>query len=255
MTKNSQILQKTQVSQTLQVMQYSQKSMQKLTYVQKAAQVTSVNANANTNANANANANADEWNLIIKKFLSKSQEISYHERRLIVNLKNENWTLKMMKMRDLMNNTLKKAKIDSIVIMIVKMQKKNNIVLTVLKKYIADVLLAQRAIWKHVFDVKSIKKDEKWHKIVIHSLKIEIFNMKTEMKNLKTELELYNFKLKLIINSIWLLKSENRSRNRHASMILAFRIEAEAQRHLKKWLLTARSIYQTVEYQDYWSND
>ncbi len=101
-----------------------------------------------------------------------------------------------------MNNALKKAKIDLIVIMIVKMQKKNNIVLTVLKKYIADVLLMQRAVWKHVFDVKSIKKDEKWHKIVIHSLKIEIFNTKTEMKNLKTELESYNLELKLIINSI-----------------------------------------------------
>jgi len=55
-TENSQILQKTQSLQTLQVMQNSQKSTQKLTYMQKAAQVTSVNANANTNANANANA-------------------------------------------------------------------------------------------------------------------------------------------------------------------------------------------------------
>jgi len=34
-------------------------------------------------------------------------------------------------------------------------------------------------------------------------------------------------------------------------MILAFRIEAEAQRHLKKQLLAAKSTYQTVEYQDY----
>ncbi len=90
MTENSQILQKTQISQTLQVMQNSQKPTQKLTYVQKAAQVTDANANANTNANANANANAGEWNLIIKKSSPKSQEISYHERRLIVNLKNEN---------------------------------------------------------------------------------------------------------------------------------------------------------------------
>ncbi len=189
-----------QILQTLQVMQNSQKPTQKLIYMQKAAQVTSVNANANTNANVNANA--DEWNLIIKKFSSKSQEISYHKRRLIVNLKNENWNLKIMKMRDSMNNTLKKTKIDLIVIMIVKIQKKNNIVLTILKKYIVDVLLAQRAIWNHVFDVKNIKKDEKWHKIIIHSLKIEIFNTKTEMKNLKTELKSYNFELKLIINSI-----------------------------------------------------
>ncbi len=113
-TENLQISQKTQVLQTSQVMQNSQKSTQKLTYVQKAAQVTSVNANANTNANA------DEWNLIIKKFSPKSQEISYYERRLIVNSKNENWTLKTMKMRDSMNNALKKAKIDLIVVMIVK---------------------------------------------------------------------------------------------------------------------------------------
>jgi len=225
-TENSQISQKAQNSQTSQVRQNSQKPTQKLTYVQKAAQDTS--------ANANANANADEWNSIMKKFSPKLQEISYRERRLIVNLKNENWTLKTMKMRDSMNNTLKKAKIDLIVAMIVKTQKKNNIALMILKKYIADILLVQRAIWKHVFDVKSIKKDEKWYKIVIHSLEIEIFNTKTEMKNLKTELELYNFELKLIINSIWLLKSENRSRNKHASMILAFRIEAEVQRHLKK---------------------
>ncbi len=118
----------------------------------------------------------------------------------------------------------------------------------ILKKYIADVLLAQKAIWEHVFHVKSIKKDEKWHKIVIHSLKIEIFNMKTKIKNLKTELKSYNFKLKLIINFIWLLKSENRSRNKHASIILAFRIKAEVQRHLKKRLLAAKLTYQTVEY-------
>ncbi len=86
-----------------------------------------------------------------------------------------------------MNNALKKAKIDLIVVTIAKTQKGNNIVLTISEKYIADVLLAQRAIWEHVFDVKSIKKDEKWHKIVIHSLKTEIFNTKTEMENLKTE--------------------------------------------------------------------
>jgi hypothetical protein len=40
-------LQKAQVSQTLQVMQNSQKSTQKLTYMQKAAQLADANANAN----------------------------------------------------------------------------------------------------------------------------------------------------------------------------------------------------------------
>ncbi len=79
--------------------------------------------------------------------------------------------------------------------------------------------------------------------------------MKTKIKNLKTELKFFNFKLKLIINSIWLSKSENQSRNKHASTILAFKIETEAQKYLKKWFLIAKSTYQTVEYKDYRSND
>ncbi len=202
MTKNSQILQKTQISQTLQIMQNSQKSTQKLTYAQKAAQVTSANANANTNANANANANAGEWNLIIKKPSSKSQEISYRERRLIVTSKNENWILQAMKMCNAVNNALKKTKSDIIVATVTKTQRDNNIALTISEKYIAKALLKQRDIWEHIFKVKSIKKNEKWYKIVIHSLKINIFNMKIEMKYLRIELEKYNSELKLIINLI-----------------------------------------------------
>ncbi len=45
-----------------------------------------------------------------------------------------------------MNNALKKAKIDLRVVTIVKTLKRNNIALMILKKYIADALLAQRAI-------------------------------------------------------------------------------------------------------------
>jgi len=226
MTENLQILQKTQVSQTSQIMQNSQKSTQKLTYVQKAAQVTSANANANINANANANA--DEWNLIIKKFSSKSQEISYRERRLIITLKNENWILQAMKMRKAVNSALKKAKSDIKVVTVTKTQRDNNIALMISEKYIAKALLKQRDIWEHIFEVKSIKKNEKWYKIVIHSLKINIFNMKIEMKYLRIELEKYNSELKLIINSIWLSKDENKARKNHASTILTFKIEVEA---------------------------
>jgi len=51
-----------------------------------------------------------------------------------------------MKMRDSMNNALKKAKSDLIVATVAKTQKGNNIVLTVSEKYTADALLAQRAI-------------------------------------------------------------------------------------------------------------
>jgi len=156
-----------------------------------------------------------------------------------------------MKMRNAMNNALKNAKIDMTVATVAKTQKGNNIALTVSEKHTAEALLAQRAIWEHIFDVKSIKKDEKWYKIVIHSLETDIFNTENGMENLKTELESYNSGLKVITNPIWLSKSENRSR----TAILAFRTEAEAQKHLKKRLLAAGSTYRTVEYRDYRPND
>ena len=59
----------------------------------------------------------------------------------------------------------------------------------------------------------------------------------------------------VIVFFIWLFKSENQLWNKHASTILAFKTKTEVQKHLKKWLLAARSTYQTVEYKDYWSND
>ncbi len=128
----------------------------------------------------------------------------------------------------IMKDTLKKAKSDIIVATVTKIQRDNNIALMISEKYITKVLLKQRDIWKHIFEVKSIKKNEKWYKIVIHSLKIDIFNMKIEMKYLRIKLEKYNSELKLIINSIWLSKDKNKARKNHASAILTFKIEAEA---------------------------
>jgi len=46
-----------------------------------------------------------------------------------------------MKMQGSINNALKNAKIDLILITVIKMQKRNNIVLMILKKYIADILV------------------------------------------------------------------------------------------------------------------
>lgn len=71
------------------------------------------------------------------------------------------------------------------------------------------------------------------------------------MEKLKSELELFNPGLKLTTNPMWLSTSENRSLKRHASAILAFRTEAEAQKHSKKRLLAAGSTYRTVKYRDY----
>ena len=193
----------------------------KLTYAQKTAQ------SADANIKTNANVKASEWNLVDKKLSSKLQEMSYHERRLIITSKNENWILQAMKMHNAVNNALKKAKSDIIITTVTKTQRDNNITLTISEKYIAKALLKQKDIWKHIFKVKDIKKNEKWYKIMIHSLKINIFNMNIEMKYLRIELKKYNSELKLIINLIWLSKDENKVRKNHASTILTFKIEVK----------------------------
>jgi len=51
-----------------------------------------------------------------------------------------------MKMRNAVNNALKKAKSDIIVATVAKTQRGNNIALTVSEKYIAKALLKQRGI-------------------------------------------------------------------------------------------------------------
>jgi len=109
-----QISQTKQSSQMTQDKQMMQRSALKLTYAQKTAQL------ADANIKANVNAKASEWNLIIKKPSSKSQEISYCERRLIVTSKNENWILQAMKMHNAVNNALKKTKSDIIVATVIK---------------------------------------------------------------------------------------------------------------------------------------
>jgi len=193
----------------------------KLTYAQKTAQ------SADANIKTNANAKASEWKLVDKKLLSKSQEMSYHERRLIITSKNENWILQAMKMHNAVNNALKKAKSDIIVTTVTKTQRDNNIALTISEKYIAKALLKQKDIWKHIFEVKSIKKNKKWYKIMIHSLKINIFNMNIKIKYLRIELKKYNSELKLMINLIWLSKDKNKARKNHASTILTFKIKVK----------------------------
>ncbi len=60
-----------------------------------------------------------------------------------------------------MNNALKKTKFDIIVVTVTKIQRDNNIALMISKKYIVKALLKQRDIWEHIFEVKSIKKNEK----------------------------------------------------------------------------------------------
>ncbi len=66
-----------------------------------------------------------------------------------------------MKMRNAVNNALKKTKFDIIVVTVTKIQRDNNIALMISKKYIVKALLKQRDIWEHIFEVKSIKKNEK----------------------------------------------------------------------------------------------
>lgn len=231
----------TQFAKNRQSGQNSQIPTQKPTYAQKAAQNGGI-------------SNPTEWKLVTKK-PSPKPEVPYRERRLIVTPKTNNWTINAMKMRNSVNDALKNAKIDLLVATVAKTQRGNNIVVTVSEKYTAEALLAQKAIWEHVFDAKTIKKDVKWHKIAIHGLETEIFNTETGMEQLKSELELFNPGVKLITTPMWMSTRENRSMKRHASAILAFGSEKEATKQLSKRLLAAGSTYRTSDYRDYKPND
>ena len=101
--------------------------------------------------------------------------------------------LNPIKYRDEVNNALKAAGILKPMVATVGIsQSKQNIVITTTQDCTADQLLAKKPIWEGLFQLKEARKDDKWHKVVVHELPTEVFNNENGMEMLKQEVETFN---------------------------------------------------------------
>ena len=172
-----------------------------------------------------------------------SNSFSYRERRLIL-LNSKNSALSAadsMKIRDAINkdfqNQLKISAVKPVIAAIVKSYRQQNIVLTTMSNYNADFLIQHENIWKKHFKYQAFLKDKAWYKVVAHGISTEIFNYDKGLDLLKEEIKIFNGIQPLAVN--WISSISNRENKKHASIVISFDNEAEAQKALKNKLIIA----------------
>ena len=105
--------------------------------------------------------------------------------------------------RDTINNALKEAKIDNVLVATVAASRTGaSIVVITAEGNTAEDLLQHKAIWEAKLDLTQVRKNKKWHKIVLHKLLTATFQNKEGLKLLKDEVELFNKELKLVTESV-----------------------------------------------------
>ena len=182
-----------------------------------------------------------------------SNSSSYRARRLILlNSKNSALsTADSMKIRDKINEDFQKQlKISAskpVIAAIVKSYRQQNIVLTTMSNYNADFLIQHENIWKKHFKYQAFLKDKAWYKVIAHGISTEIFNYEKGLDLLKEEIKTFNGIQPLAVN--WISSKSNREIKKHASIVISFDNEADAQKALKNKLLIAGRSVKTAKFE------
>jgi len=173
---------------------------------------------------------------------------SYRDRHLIITSTTVIKTLNSIFIRNNINNALKSANLNIMVVTVTMSQSKSNIVITTLSETTAEDLLKHQKIWQHVLDFTKVKKNEKWYKVVAHEISTAIFNIPNGMQLAKEEIETFNKDLKLACLSTWLTSEEIQSQKMHSSVILVFGSNQEVKKALRNRLIIAEVSVKTAVY-------
>ena len=82
--------------------------------------------------------------------------------------------------------------------MITKSQSNQSIVITTMPNFSVKYLVEKTEVWKNIIPHQKIYTDEKWVKIVIHTVPIRLFNTDDNLYLLKQEIKTFNPGIKLI---------------------------------------------------------
>ena len=150
---------------------------------------------------------------VIKQKLKISAESAYRERQLLLTLEIKDIAVNSLAYRNAINNALKTAKVENVLVLTVTVSRTDaSIVVTTVKENTAEDLLKHRAVWESQLNLNltQVRKNSKWHKIVLHKLSTAVFNTAQGLKMLKEEVELFNKGIKLVTEPVWLSTEKNR---------------------------------------------
>ena len=178
-------------------------------------------------------------------------ESEYRERQLLLTPKTAVTSINSIAYRNAINKALKEAKINNVLVSTVTMSRTgNSIVVTAAEGNTAEDLLQHKAIWGAQLNLIQIRKNNKWHKMVLHKLPTAVFNTEEGLEMLQEEVELFNKGLKLVTKPVWLSTAENRQNKMHSSAIIAFATQEELQNALRTRVVVAGTTVRTAAYTD-----
>jgi hypothetical protein len=185
-----------------------------------------------------------------KQAKQQTKKTTFRERRLIIEPATAIANLNAIETRNRVNDALRKAGVDKkILVAMVHLSKAGNVVLTTGNECMASDLLSHRMVWEELVHAKSVKKDQKWAKIIAHGIPTDIFpDTKEGMEELRSEIELFNSHVKLATAPHWLTKVETRAGKSHSSVLLAFETEAEARLATQHRLIVAATSVRTTRF-------
>ncbi|SLM38799.1 hypothetical protein LPUS_09148 [Lasallia pustulata] len=132
-------------------------------------------------------------------------ESLYRGRQLLLTPKTAVTSVNSIAYRNTINNALKQAKINNVLVSTVAVSRTGaSIVVTTAEGNTAEDLLKHKAIWELELDLAQIKKNNKWHKLLLHGLPTAVFNTKDGLEMLQEEVELFNKGIKLVTKPVWL---------------------------------------------------
>ncbi len=105
-----------------------------------------------------------------------------------------------MQIRDQVNDTFFKEESEPqpIITIITKSQSNQSIVITTIPNFSTKYLVEKKEIWKNIIPHQKIYTDEKWAKIVIHTIPIRPFSTDDGLCLLKQKIKIFNPEIKLM---------------------------------------------------------
>src|SRR6266536_2897468 len=122
----------------------------------------------------------------------------------------------------------------------------------------AKYLVEKKEIWKNIIPHQKIYTDEKWAKIVIHTVPIRPFSTDDGLYLLGQEIETFNPGMKLMKTPQWLSSEENRVNKLHRLVVVQLKDQEMTEKAIKfRLFLDKTSIkaekyrHQAIQYQKY----
>lgn len=199
------------------------------------------------------------WKTVEVKKTSQNQKpqtgFSLKDRRIVIQVVKKLQDVQDLEVRNNINKVLREKNCEHLVIaQINKSVSGKNLVITTRQDTKAQDILERRDIWepelKKVYQIKSMKVDEKWYKVIVHRISTRAFNVERGLELLQEEIETFNLGLKLTTQPVWISSEKNRSEKLHASVIIACKSQEDATRVLTQKLYIGGSSARTVKYND-----